>query len=117
MNRFPKILLMMFVFAVTVFSSASDIYVAQNTTGGNTGADCADAHSAAWFNTPANWGSGGNQIGPGTTVHLCGVFTGTAGATMLTIQGSGSNGNPVTIKFEESTTQTFDFVLVNYMSV
>jgi hypothetical protein len=81
-------------------SSAADIYVAQNASGGNTGADCANAHSAAWFNTSANWGTAAGQIGPGTTVHLCGTFTGTANSTMLTVQGSGSAGNPVKILFE-----------------
>ena len=32
-------------------------------------------------------GSGAGQIGPGTTVHLCGTFTGTAGGGMLTARG------------------------------
>jgi hypothetical protein len=79
---------------------ASDIYVAQNAAGANSGGDCADAHSATWLNTASNWGSGGGQIGPGTTVHLCGVFTIAAGSTMLTAQGSGTSGNPITILFE-----------------
>jgi len=83
-----------------VLASASNIYVAQNATGGNTGVDAANAHSAAWFNTAANWGSGAAQIGPGTTVHLTGTFTGTAGQSMLQVPGSGASGNPVTILFE-----------------
>jgi hypothetical protein len=91
---------MIFAVASAGFSLASNIYVAQNTTGGDTGADCADAHSAAWFNSPSNWGSGGNQIGPGTTVHLCGTFTGSAGSTMLNFQGSGASGQPITLLFE-----------------
>lgn len=100
-NQFPKTLLaIIFTVAVACFSSASNIYVAQNLTGGDTGADCADAHSAAWFNTAANWGAGANQIGPGTTVHACGTFTGSAGGTMLTFRGSGTSGNPVTLLFE-----------------
>lgn len=93
-------LAVLFVILAAVFSNASAIYIAQNTAGGNSGADCADAHSAAWFNSSANWGSGNGQIGPGTTAHLCGTFTGTAGATMLTVQGSGASGNPVIVKFE-----------------
>jgi hypothetical protein len=95
-----SILAIIFVILAAAFSAASDIYVAQNQAGGNTGADCADAHSAAWFNSSANWGSGGGQIGPGTTVHLCGNFTGSANSTMLTVQGNGSSGNPVVIFFE-----------------
>ena len=93
-----------FVFIAIAFSSAStvatDIYVAQNAAGGNTGADCANAHSAAWFNSAANWGSSTGQIGAGDTVHLCGTFTGNAGSTMLTVQGSGVSGQPITILFE-----------------
>lgn len=94
------LLAMIFAFAAVSFSSANDIYVAQNAAGGDTGADCADAHSAAWFNTGSNWGSGSNQIGSGTTVHLCGTFTGAAGSTMLATQGSGTSGNPITLFFE-----------------
>ena len=71
MNGPRKLLLaVMFVILAATFSAASDIYIAQNATGGNTGADCADAHAASWFNSSSNWGSGSGKIGPGTTVHL-----------------------------------------------
>ena len=93
-----------FVFIAITFSlastSSSDIYIAQNAQGGNTGADCADAHAASWFNTPANWGSSAGQIGPGTTVHLCGTFSGSAGVNFFTFQGGGVSGSVVTLKFE-----------------
>jgi hypothetical protein len=79
----------------TTVASAQNIYIAQNTAGADSGSDCTDAHSAAWFNSAANWGSGATQISPGTVVHLCGTFTGTANSTMLTTQGDG-----VTIHFE-----------------
>lgn len=88
------------VLGVATSGFAKDIYVAQNAAGGNTGSDCGNAHPAAWFNTAGNWGSGGTQIAPGDTVHLCGTFTGTAGQTMLTVQGSGSAGSPIRILFE-----------------
>src|SRR5271167_3518712 len=65
-------------------ASANDVYISQNGNGG--GSSCSDTQSATYFNTPGNWGSGGNQIGPGTTVHVCGTFTGTAGGTMLSFQ-------------------------------
>ena len=84
---------------------ASNIYVAQSSAGGNTGSDCADAYAVTYFNTSGNWGMG-NPITAGTTVHLCGTFTGIAGATMLTAYGSGSNGNPIIIKFEVGTVLT-----------
>jgi hypothetical protein len=81
-------------------ASAADVYITQNGSGANSGADCSNARSAAWFNTTSNWGSSAGQIGPGTTVHLCGTFTGAAGSTMLTVRGAGSSGNPITILFE-----------------
>jgi hypothetical protein len=81
-------------------ASASDIYLAQNAQGANTGADCADARAATFFNSSANWGTGAGQIGPGTTVHLCGTINGSAGGNGLTFQGSGASGNPITLKFE-----------------
>lgn len=80
--------------------SASDIYIAQKASGSSTGADCSDAYAASWFNTAVNWGSSAGQIGPGTTVHVCGTITGQAGGSILTFQGSGTVGNPITLKFE-----------------
>jgi hypothetical protein len=84
-----------FVILTAGFSAASDIYVAQNAAGGNTGTDCADAHAVSWFNSSSNWGSSFGQIGAGTTVHLCGTIS-----SALTAQGSGTSANPVTIFFE-----------------
>jgi hypothetical protein len=89
------------VIFTTTFSSATDIYIAQTAAGGNNGADCADAFAVNFFNTASNWGSNLGQIGPGTTVHLCGIFTAPAGSNgYLAFQGSGNNGNPVTLLFE-----------------
>jgi hypothetical protein len=81
-------------------AQANDIYVAQNSAGAGNGADCADASSLAWFNSSGSWGPAANQIGPGTTVHLCNTFSGAPGSTMLKVQANGTNGNPITIKFE-----------------
>ncbi len=108
MNGPRKLLLaVMFVILAATFSAASDIYIAQNATGGNTGADCADAHAASWFNSSSNWGSGSGKIGPGTTVHLCGTFTAPAGSSgYLTFQGSGLSGNPITLLFESGAVLT-----------
>jgi hypothetical protein len=86
--------------AMSAHASATTVYVAQNAAGAANGADCADAKPVSFFNSSGNWGSGSAQIGPGTTVHLCGTFTGAAGSTMLTIQGAGASGNPVTVLFE-----------------
>jgi hypothetical protein len=92
--------MMTLLFPSTAAASAANIYLAQNATGAATGADCADALSYTFFNSASNWGSGSSQIGPGTTVHLCGTITAAAGATGLTFKGSGSSGSPVTLLFE-----------------
>jgi len=81
-------------------SSASNVYIAQTATGSANGSSCANAYAYTFFNTSGNWGSGANQIGPGTTVHLCGTFTAAAGTSeYLVFQGSGTSGNPVTLLF------------------
>lgn len=74
--------------------TATNIYFAQSSAGANDGTSCANAYSVFRFNTAdSNWTAG-------NTLHLCGTFTGTAGATVLTTQGSGSAGNPITLLFE-----------------
>ncbi len=101
MKVINKILIAIVGFILSApFCMANDFYVAQNSTGAGNGAGCSDAFSAAWFNNGANWGSGSAQVGPGDTVHLCGTFTGAAGSTMLSVQGSGAPGNPITVLFE-----------------
>lgn len=78
---------------------AANVYVTQSgsSTGNCTGSPLL---SAAQFNNAANWGTGSSQIGPGTTVHLCGTFTGSAGSTMLAVKANGTSGHPITIRFE-----------------
>ena len=90
------------VLSVAAMGSAKDIYMAQNTAGRGDGVDCANAFAYSFFNDAANWGSGTEQIGPGTTVHLCGVITTFNGSTYdyLTFRGSGSSGAPITLKWE-----------------
>jgi hypothetical protein len=80
-------------------SSAQNIYITQN---GSASGNCtSNVQTPAFFNNSGNWGSGANQIGPGTTVLLCGTFTSSAqGGNVLTVQGSGTSGNPVTILFD-----------------
>ena len=99
MRRVQVFVVLAFAFGAEM-SLAKNVYVSQNAAGGNTGADCADAHPASWFNTATNWGAGSAQIGAGDTVHLCGAFNGVAGQNMLTTQGSGISGKPITILFE-----------------
>jgi hypothetical protein len=89
------ILIALFVILTIGCCNAENIYIAQKAAGGNTGADCADAHAASWFNSAVNWVSMVGPIGSGTTVHLCGTIS-----SALIIHGSGSNGSPITILFE-----------------
>lgn len=71
------------------------LYVAQSAAGGDTGANCANAHAVSWFNTAANWGAGAGKISPGDTAHLCGTIS-----SPLTVQASGNAGAPVTVLAE-----------------
>ncbi|MGZ3771791.1 MAG: hypothetical protein ACXVCP_19250 [Bdellovibrio sp.] len=72
--------------------AAGSIYIAQTAQGINDGSNCANAHGASWFNNSNNWGTGANQITPGTTVFMCGTIS-----TDLTFQGSGASGNYITL--------------------
>lgn len=91
---------------------AEDIYIAQTAQGGNTGADCANAHVTSWFNTSGNWGEGTGKIGPGDTAHLCGTIT-----SWLTAQASGSNGSPITIKFEDGAKMSQTAMNGNFLNI
>lgn len=80
-----------------VVAAANNIYIAQTATGANNGQSCANAYAYTFFNTASNWETGANQIGPGTTVNLCGTI-----AAELTAHGSGSSGSPITISFQST---------------
>jgi hypothetical protein len=77
-----------------LLAAAPGVYVAQTVTGSGDGTACANAKPASFFNTPSNWGLG-KAIAPGVTVHLCGTIT-----SLLTFQGSGRSGSPITVRFE-----------------
>jgi hypothetical protein len=72
-----------------------NIYIAQTVAGSANGSSCANAYAISFFNTASNWGTDAGKIGPGITVHLCGIIT-----SLMTFQGSGSSGSPVTVLFE-----------------
>jgi hypothetical protein len=92
-----KVVFVLGFLLAAVSAKANAIYFTQNGTG--TGASCTDPKGVSFFNDPANWGVG-KAIPPGWTLHLCGTFTGTAGQQLLTVQGSGASGSPITILFE-----------------
>jgi hypothetical protein len=82
----------------SIMASVTDVYIAQNEAGLADGGNCANAKGVMYFNTPAYWVSAspvGAQIGPGTTVHLCGALS-----SPLKIRASGTSEAPITIQFE-----------------
>lgn len=96
----------------TSAAAANTIYIAESSAGAANGADCADAYAASFFNSPANWGTGSNQIGAGTTVQLCGTIT-----TNLTFQGSGSSGSPVVLDGTGATMSAYINVGSQYWTI
>src|SRR6266852_2243475 len=97
MFRFGLILAFLFS---ALPAGAKDFYIAAHQAGAGTSTGCSSAKSYTWFNNSASWGTGAAQIGPGTTVHLCGTFVGTHGQQLLIVRGSGTSTSPITIKFE-----------------
>jgi hypothetical protein len=89
------------LYASAASAQASNVYITPD--GGGNGICTNNAHPPSWFNNSGNWGNGSTQIGPGTIVHLCGTFVGSQGTTMLTAHGSGTNGNPIRLLFEQGT--------------
>lgn len=77
----------------------ANVYVAQTFKGSSTGKDCANAfgmfnfQQSSWLQDAGNFSNG--QIGPGTTIHLCGNWT-----TTPVISGSGTGGSPITVAYE-----------------
>ena len=82
----------------SAFGSASNIYITQN--GSPSGSCTSNVQTPAFFNNSSNWGNGSSQIGPGTTVLLCGALTVSSGGAGLTVLGSGTSSNPITILFD-----------------
>src|SRR5215471_15980699 len=69
-----------------------DIYYANAATGGNTGANCANARALSSHVI--------GDDGAGNTLHLCGTITGSGGANIFTSLAAGSSGSPITLKWE-----------------
>ena len=100
-----RLLVVLSFLFISVSTKANDVYVAASGAGSQNGSSCANALVYSYFDNQVNWtstppGSGSILIGPGTTVHLCGTFTGAAGSTLLTFKGSGTSSAPVTVLFE-----------------
>lgn len=76
------------------WASATTRYIATSsgTFTGGTACNGQTAITAASFNAITN--------SPGDINYICGTLTGTAGATILTVTGSGTSSSPVTINFD-----------------
>jgi hypothetical protein len=89
------------VISLTMQVYGSNIYVSQNGAGSQNGSSPSNAYALSWLNTSGNWGNGTGKVGPGTTVVLEGTIT-----SAITIQGSGTAGNPITILFDTNCVMT-----------
>ncbi|HUC01487.1 MAG TPA: putative Ig domain-containing protein [Candidatus Paceibacterota bacterium] len=87
-------------------AAASNVYIAQSAAGSGNGSSCANAYAYSFFNSSGNWGSGASQIGPGTTVHVCGTISVGANQEALVFNGSGTSGSPITLYFESGAVLT-----------
>ena len=86
-------------------AKANDVYIAQAASGSANGSSCASPYTYTYFNSSGNWTSGtpsGTQIGPGTTVHICGTITSpqSTSTPIFQFQGPGTSGNVITLKWE-----------------
>jgi len=89
--------------AGSAFGSVQNIYITQN--GSPSGNCTTGVQTLAFLANSANWGAGSSQIGPGTTVLLCGTFNIAAGGLGVAVLGSGSaGGGYVTINFDTNAT-------------
>jgi hypothetical protein len=97
-------------------ASAGNIYITQS--GSGSGVCTSGVQPVSFFNNSGNWGSGAGQIGPGTTVHLCGTFNAPAGADgYLQFQGSGTSGNPITLLWEKGAIVQAPYFSFNHAGV
>ena len=95
MKRLVFALLICFAWVIPAHASLTSVYIGQSAAGSGAGTSCATQKAATFFNSSSNWGAGSTQIGPGTTVNLCGTIT-----TALTAYGSGTAGNTITIQWQ-----------------
>lgn len=94
------VIVLFLLLLIPLAASAEDFYLTLSGAGAQTGANCANAKPASFFNTVGNWGAGAGLISPGDTAHICGTWTGGNGAQFLVFQGNGTAGNIITLFFE-----------------
>lgn len=110
----PLAALFLLCTAPLCFGSATNVYV---TPAGSATGSCpagtgsapnlvAGSSAAGGVNAAAAWGSGTGQIGPGTTLLVCGTYTNaTPGGQAIIVQNSGTSGAPIVILFDSAGAQ------------
>lgn len=96
-----SLVLAILLFSFCLPARANDVYVASSASGAGNGSSCSNAHPYTWINSGGNWGAAATQIGPGTTVHICGgTYNLPAGGVFVNAYGSGTSSAPITFHFE-----------------
>ena len=108
-----KALLVFLLMAGSARASISAIYYGPTSAGSANGTSCANAYAyndgTNGWTVSGKWGSGGTQIGPGTTLTVCqGTYTFSNGGNGLAVLNSGtSGGGYITIQGDPAGTVTF----------
>lgn len=95
MKKFFLFLITLCALTFCVSASATDIYFANAATGADNGLNCANAHAVLSGTNGAS--VVGNQVA-GNNLYLCGFINPTANTVLITMNASGSSGNPISIK-------------------
>jgi hypothetical protein len=114
MGTLIRMLKLAFILALVVAANfaraqTQDIYVAETVAGSGTGTSCGNAYAVTFWTTLGNWASTytAGKISPGTTVHVCGTWTGPAGASAyFKWQQAGTSGNPITLRLDNGSAIT-----------
>jgi len=87
-----KIILLLLLLAG--IAKGEDLHFTQSGAGSHDGSSVGNAWSTSEASTAANWGSGAGKVSAGDTLWVNGTIT-----SALTIQGDGTPGSVITIKF------------------
>ena len=100
-----KLLLTLILFTASAW--ANTVYLSQSggTFSGGSACNGQSAQAYTYFSNSSNWTTGtptGNQIGPGTTVYICGTITApqSTSAPIFQFQNAGTSGNVITLKWD-----------------
>jgi len=114
--RSQRLILAVFVLSVGILSPlslrANTVYISQNGGAFSGGLACSgkSTQPLSFLQKSSNWVSNsptGSQIGPGTTVYLCGTLSSaTANTTFATCYQSGTSGSPITFQADSNTVIT-----------